>query len=810
MGSLSLLLLVALLLMGVDLAEASRHRQRGGRSRRDRRRRRRTRTKPAKCTSAEAYNMMVMKYKKGSEADMPDVGPENADMECMKACIKNSNAWLYFVLTIPEDENAKSGCKCTKGKIKKVKPANYKFATGGLDVDASAFLMKKGSKMITADDKPCRNTPNATPHHSKTKLFEVMSGFATDPVMLWNGNTNQVPAEAFYRSDELDDFAAMEYDEFKVSVMKDDAEQSFFTFANAGGKAGFFTQDNLVATSYSDLLDAEMEFFQVEAYDTPDGGHDMNLPSWQYKNWEGEPTWSDWFSEEKGGFSNPRRAWPIVGMQCSGGYCDNKRLRWTQTYGDILDLSKEEAVRQISEENGNGAYNMMECNSGYGVENSLVSRIKCTGDNCDNMLVYCAPLKEGWKVNTSDKATTNWFSDDYRSVTDCGRDRYVAGMYCKGSYCDDVNMICLKIQRWDSSIGREWYIANHAGCENDNGWLALDSGKENYDYDGCDWEHSEKLEIFYAPNGKKATWLTEAGRADSLVVTGMKYTTEWNFAFKIATEGSEVDAWDFWQNGGSYGLGEEFAMDPASPASHFRHPILDTFFRRNEAGRVRFVLYSDGKPVKKIEWIVNAGDPQAHSWMTLSNLVKSDWAGIKIGMTSNYFSVAGDYNGQRNFFIQHNYDGCNVDSGWLVVQGKTRNEMCPWEQNQDQPFIMYSAGDENQTWEQANGQPDGAEADSIAVFLSFDSKLGYVRMPKKCVNGENIKLYESKTVKECATLCDETDGCVGFEYGINYGGQTYKNYDCQLSSSANLDGCDGAAMNLDFYMPTAADEEEAD
>lgn len=806
MGFLSLLLLALLLL---DPTVEAGRRRRGGGGGRDRRRRRTRRTKPAKCTYAAAYDIFVTAYKKKSEKEIGSVGPTNAEMECMTACQQDSNSWQYFELAIPADEKAPSTCTCTKGKVKKVKKANFKFATGGLDIKSSELLMKKGKKSLAASDKACSTTPNAAPIPLTTsKVFEVQSGFATDPAMLWNGETDGAPAESYFRSDELNDWNGMDYDEFRVSVMSDGEEQAHFSFANVGGKAGFFTEGNLASTSYTDFADPE--FFQVESYDTENGGHDMNLPSYNAINWSGDPAYteSNWFSEENGGMSN-QAAWPVVGMRCQGGYCDNKRLRWTNSLGEILDLSKQKKVRTISEEdggNGKAPYNSMKCNSDYGVENSLVSQMKCTGDNCDNVTVYCAPLKPGWRVVTSGAATSNWFSDD--STKDCGRDRYLAGLYCRGSWCDDLNMLCLKLERYDASIGREWYIANHDGCDKDNGWLTLDSGKENYDADGCDWEHDEKLQIFYGPDNKKATWLTGAGRADSLVVSGVKYR-DWNYAFKIGTEGSEVDVWDLWQNGGSVGIGEEGPQDPASPNGHYRNPILDLFFTRNQAGRVKYHVYKDGEIVKKIEFIVNAGDPKNHSFMTASNLVKSDWAGVKPGMTSNFFSVAGDSNIQRNFFIQHNYDGCDVDAGWLVVEGKYYDNVapCPWENSQNPPFIMYSPGDDKRTWQTADEKAAGPEADSFAVFISFRSNLGYERKPKGCVNGENIVKYELKTVTECAALCDETEGCKGFEYGIEYREDgEYKNYDCQLSSSADMSGCNGEEYNLDFYMPV----EEAD
>jgi len=73
-------------------------------------------------------------------------------------------------------------------------------------------------------------------------------------------------------------------------------------------------------------------------------------------------------------------------------------------------------------------------------------------------------------------------------------------------------------------------------------------------------------------------------------------------------------------------------------------------------------------------------------------------------------------------------------------------------------------------------------------------------MLKGCVNGANIKLYRDKSVAECSDICDTTVNCVGFEYGVSYGGGgRYKPRDCQPQSSSNTAGCNGAHHNLDFY-----------
>ena len=79
---------------------------------------------------------------------------------------------------------------------------------------------------------------------------------------------------------------------------------------------------------------------------------------------------------------------------------------------------------------------------------------------------------------------------------------------------------------------------------------------------------------------------------------------------------------------------------------------------------------------------------------------------------------------------------------------------------------------------------------------------GYTCHSKSCVNGNNIIKYEDYTRDQCADACNADEECEGFEYGVNHGGSAtdYNPRDCQLQSSADMDGCDGAYHNLDFCV----------
>merc|ERR1719410_1626609 len=81
----------------------------------------------------------------------------------------------------------------------------------------------------------------------------------------------------------------------------------------------------------------------------------------------------------------------------------------------------------------------------------------------------------------------------------------------------------------------------------------------------------------------------------------------------------------------------------------------------------------------------------------------------------------------------------------------------------------------------------------------------YKHIAKGCVNGNNIIKYADKSISECEDYCDADTNCLAFEYGVAYGGSSgsYKPRDCQLQSSANYNGCNGANWNLDLYIKTS-------
>lgn len=84
----------------------------------------------------------------------------------------------------------------------------------------------------------------------------------------------------------------------------------------------------------------------------------------------------------------------------------------------------------------------------------------------------------------------------------------------------------------------------------------------------------------------------------------------------------------------------------------------------------------------------------------------------------------------------------------------------------------------------------------------------YLAQARACVNRNDIELYSSKSVTECAEICSADPQCRGFEYGVDHGGQgiRYSSGDCQPQSSSDTTDCDGLYWNVDFYEKVYAND----
>ena len=132
---------------------------------------------------------------------------------------------------------------------------------------------------------------------------------------------------------------------------------------------------------------------------------------------------SFWFSEENGGAVCPA-GMSLNGMECSGNYCDNLRIR-CRNDGDTFLGSDSYWTNFFSEEQGGGG-----CAGGY-----AVTGVWCSGSYCDNIQLRCTEVM----YNYIDYChSTNWFSEEGSGYAELSYpwDR-VTYIGCSGNYCDN-------------------------------------------------------------------------------------------------------------------------------------------------------------------------------------------------------------------------------------------------------------------------------------------------------------------------------------------------------------------------------------
>ena len=120
----------------------------------------------------------------------------------------------------------------------------------------------------------------------------------------------------------------------------------------------------------------------------------------------------------------------LRGLRCSGKFCDDKDLLCCPYLDGAPDpTAKETNSRWVSEE----------------VPNTLTTKkffngLTCRGPYCDDSFLH--QFKSSRLVNTRECDWTPWYSEQNAPWLDCGLGRLMAGMRCMGDYCADVAVYC--------------------------------------------------------------------------------------------------------------------------------------------------------------------------------------------------------------------------------------------------------------------------------------------------------------------------------------------------------------------------------
>ncbi|PVD35965.1 hypothetical protein C0Q70_02934 [Pomacea canaliculata] len=144
---------------------------------------------------------------------------------------------------------------------------------------------------------------------------------------------------------------------------------------------------------------------------------------------------------------------------------------------------------------------------------------------------------------------------------------------------------------------------------------------------------------------------------------------------------------------------------------HYRGSIL-RYWSRLAIQTVKLVVYKEGQAKQYV--VFNGTGSTYSNWMSPTRLVESSWVDLKSSKT-NFFSTTGDVGLKRRFYMNHVYNGCSGDSGWLVVKDETDDCGYAKPSGVKYPLILYSPSFSLVQYQSAAID----RADSLAVWVKL-------------------------------------------------------------------------------------------
>ena len=156
--------------------------------------------------------------------------------------------------------------------------------------------------------------------------------------------------------------------------------------------------------------------------------------------------WSRFISEESKTYSGTKRnielaeGYAATGFHCTGGRCDNIAMKGTiltDKYGSRVKPSSEYWTSWFSEESSKSKG---KCSSGY-----YITGLSCSGGNCDNIKLKCSKFDKN--IPDTSCYMSNRFSEETKQnynlkgqfLLDAGY--YGTGMECYGGRCDNKEVV---------------------------------------------------------------------------------------------------------------------------------------------------------------------------------------------------------------------------------------------------------------------------------------------------------------------------------------------------------------------------------
>ncbi|XP_067047340.1 uncharacterized protein [Acropora muricata] len=169
----------------------------------------------------------------------------------------------------------------------------------------------------------------------------------------------------------------------------------------------------------------------------------------------------------------------------------------------------------------------------------------------------------------------------------------------------------------------------------------------------------------------------------------------WLMVFKVVVN-SRVDIKKMWSSSKSKSINKSEIINVDGSVKNFyksrRVNYWESSLKPKEA---RLALYDNQTLVLSL--VFNATDSNKTSWFSKNRLIQSPWTEDLQTQPQNFFSIIGDLNANRTFFINKVYNNnCSGDYGWLMASSE---KSCPYEKRRKRrKAFLYSKLNTSVNW----------------------------------------------------------------------------------------------------------------